>query len=80
MFMESKPVLFFRSLLFWIGFVITTGVFGLLILILFFTSSDTRLKIARLWAYSNSFLLKIFCGINFKVEGQENLNIKNGII
>lgn len=78
--MESKPVLFVRSTLFWIGFIISTGFFGLLILIFFFTPSDTRLKIARLWAYTNSFLLKIFCGINFKVEGRENLNIKNGIV
>ncbi len=78
--MESKPVLFIRSLLFWLGFIINTAVFGLLVVILFFTPSSFRLKIARLWSYSNNFLLKIFCGIDFKVEGQENLNIKTAII
>jgi 1-acyl-sn-glycerol-3-phosphate acyltransferase len=72
--METKPVLILRSILFWVGFIINTGVFGLLILILFFTPSSFRLKIARLWSYGNIFLLKIFCGLKFRVEGHENLN------
>lgn len=72
--MESKPVLFIRSLLFWLGFIINVVVFGLLIVFLFFTPSSFRLKIARLWSVTNNFLLKFFCGIDFKVEGKENLN------
>ena len=71
--MESKPVLFIRSLLFWFGFIINVVVFGLLIVFFFFTPSSFRLKIARLWSHANNFLLKIFCGIDFKVEGKENL-------
>jgi len=71
--MESKPVLFIRSLLFWLGFIINVVVFGLLIVLLFFTPSSFRLKIARLWSVTNNFLLKLFCGIDFKVEGKENL-------
>ncbi len=78
--MESKPVLFIRSLLFWLAFLINTVVFGLLVVILFFTDSSFRLRIARLWSYVNNFLLKVFCGITFKVEGQENLNIETAII
>jgi len=78
--MESKPVLFLRSLLFWFGFIINVIVFGLLIVFLFFTPSSFRLKIARLWSHTNNFLLKIFCGIDFKVKGQENLNVKTAII
>jgi len=78
--MESKPVLIFRSLLFWIGFILNTAVFGSLVLLFFFMPSDFRLKIARLWSHTNNFLLKIFCGINFKVEGKENLNVKTAII
>lgn len=78
--MESRPVLFVRSLLFWIGFVLNTLVFGLLILVLFFTPSTVRLKIARGWSLVNNFLLKIFCGITFKVEGTQNLNLDAAII
>ena len=72
--MESKPVLFFRSLLFWLGFIINVVVFGLLIVFFFFMPSSFRLRIARLWSLTNNFLLKLFCGIDFKVEGKENLN------
>lgn len=78
--MESKFILTIRSLLFWIGFIVNTGVFGLLILILFFTPSSFRLQLARLWSITNNFLLKVFCGIDFIVEGRENLQRQNAII
>lgn len=78
--MNSKPVLFVRSLLFWIGFVINVIVFGLSIVFLFFTPSSFRLKIARLWSRCNNLLLKVCCGIDFKVEGEENLNVETAII
>ena len=78
--MESKPVLIVRSILFWLGFIINVLVFGLLIIFLFFTPSSFRLKIARLWSRTNNLLLKIFCGIDFKVEGRENLDVKTAII
>ncbi len=71
--MNSKPVLYIRSLLFWLGFIVNVVVFGLLIVFLFFTPSSFRLKVARLWSVVNNLLLKIFCGIDFKVEGKENL-------
>ncbi len=70
-----RAVLFLRSLLFWFGFIINVVVFGLLIVLLFFTPSSFRLRIAWLWSRTNNFLLKICCGINYKVTGQENLNI-----
>jgi len=72
--MNSKPVLYIRSLLFWLGFIVNVVVFGLLIVLLFFTSSAFRLKIARVWSMVNNFLLKLFCGIDFKIEGKENLS------
>ncbi len=78
--MNSKPVLFVRALLFWLGFIINVVIFGLLIVFLFFTPSSFRLKVARLWSLSNNFLLKIFCGIDFKIEGEENLKVKTAII
>ena len=75
--MNSKPVLFIRSLLFWSGFILNVIVFGLLIVFLFFIPSSFRLKIARLWSLSNNFLLKVFCGIDFKVEGKGNAGRKS---
>ena len=78
--MFSHPVLFLRSILFWVGFIINTAVFGLLIVMLFFTPSAFRLKIARLWSLTNNLILKIFCGIDYRVKGLENLNIDTAII
>ena len=78
--MDSKAVLFVRSLLFWAGFIFNVAVFGLLIVFLFFTPSSFRLKIAKLWSLTNNFLLRIFCGIKYKVEGLENLDVETAII
>ncbi|MBE9567686.1 MAG: 1-acyl-sn-glycerol-3-phosphate acyltransferase [Proteobacteria bacterium] len=78
--MNSKPVLFVRSVLFWAGFLINTVFFGLAIVLLFFTSPRFRLKVARLWAKVNIALLKIFCGLTFEVSGQEHLDRENAII
>jgi len=78
--MSFKPFLYLGSFLFWIGFILNVGVFGLLIVILFFTPSSFRLRIAKLWSLTNNFLLHIFCGIKYKVEGLENLNVDTAII
>jgi 1-acyl-sn-glycerol-3-phosphate acyltransferase len=78
--MRSRVVLFIRSLLFWVSFIFNVIVFGLLIVLFFFTPSSFRLRIARLWSVSNNFLLKFFCGIDFKVAGKENLNVETAII
>ena len=78
--MQSKPVLYIRSLLFWLGFIINTVVFGMLIIFFFFTSPNFRLGIARVWSITNNFLLKVLCGITFTVEGEENLNVETAII
>ena len=78
--MQSIPVLYVRSLLFWIGFIVNTAVFGTSVVILFFTPSSFRLKIARVWSQVNNFLLKVFCGIDFTVAGKENLDVETAII
>lgn len=78
--MESRPILILRSALFWIGFILNTALFGTLIVLLFFTPSSVRVNVARLWAHGNVFLLKVFCGIDYTVEGQDNLNIDTAIV
>lgn len=78
--METRPVLYLRSLLFWIAFILNTALFGTAILLLFFTPSTVRVKTSRLWAIVNIYLLRIFCGLKYKVEGLENLDIDTAII
>ncbi len=78
--MNAKPVLFIRSLLFWLGFILNTLFFGLLIILLFFMPADVRVGIARYWSQVNVVLLRVFCGIRHEVKGRENLQRENAII
>jgi len=71
--MQSKPILVIRSALFWIGFILSTIFWGLLVILLFFTPADFRLRLARMWSRTNNVLLKLICGIDFRVRGAENL-------
>ena len=71
--MQSKPVLYLRSLLFWLGFIPNTIFFGSLVVLFFYVSRGFPLEMARRWSLTNTFLLKYFCGITHTVEGQENL-------
>jgi len=64
-----------------IFFLANVIIFGLFIVLIFFTSSCFRLRVARRWSQVNNFLLRIFCGIKYKVEGQEHLDsVKTAII
>jgi 1-acyl-sn-glycerol-3-phosphate acyltransferase len=64
---------FVRSLLFFLGMVIITPIFVVLILLLIPFSGVTRSRIASYWAHWSLFLLKITCNIDFKVLGRENI-------
>jgi len=72
--------LYLRSILFWLGFLVSTLIFGLLVILLFFTPSDFRLKISKLWAKSNLWLLKLICQLDYVIEGEENIAGKNAIV
>ncbi len=72
--------LYLRSILFWLGFLLTTTIFGLLVTVLFFTPSSFRLWIAKLWAVSNLWLLKVICNLDYVVEGKEYVGQQNAIV
>ncbi len=77
---HSRPLLYLRSVVFWLGFILTTVVFGLMIIVLFFTPPDFRLRIGRWWAQANLWLLKVICGLDYRVEGQEHIGERNAIV
>jgi 1-acyl-sn-glycerol-3-phosphate acyltransferase len=64
---------FVRSLLFFLGMVIITPIFTILIILLIPFSGITRSRVASYWAHWTMFLLKITCNIDFKVLGRENI-------
>jgi len=63
-----------RSLIYFSLFVVNTVVFGLLLSILGWVLPDSWSNaIANGWAALNSWLLKVICGLSYRVNGSENL-------
>ena len=70
---SSRPVLFIRSLLFWIYHIISLILVVGTALILFFLPLKMRYKIITSWAKSNVTFLKYVCKLDYKLEGMENI-------
>ena len=68
-----KFVRFIRSLAFFLGMLIITPIFTLLIILLIPFSGVTRSRIASYWAHWSMFLLKVTCNLGFEVRGRENI-------
>jgi len=66
-------MLFLRSLLFYIGQIISILVFTPLGIIIFPLKFETRYYLITRWAVFNLWWLKICCGVHYKVEGRENI-------
>ena len=62
-----------RSTFFWILFVPITTVFGLLLLLIFFAPLSARIAVIKLWIYSSLLALRWTCGLDYEIEGQENI-------
>lgn len=69
----SMPILFIRSLLFWIYHVISLLLVVTTALILFPLPLKARYKIITSWAKSNVTFLKYVCKVDYKLEGVENI-------
>lgn len=66
-------MLFLRSLLFYIGQVISILIFSPLGVIIFPLKFETRYYLITRWTVFNLWWLKICCNIRYKVEGKENI-------
>jgi 1-acyl-sn-glycerol-3-phosphate acyltransferase len=78
--MPSKPVLYIRSVLFWVGFMITTIIVGLAVILASPFESDVRLRISKTWAVVSLWLLKVICKLDYHVVGMENIGSRNAIV
>ncbi len=77
----NKILLYFRAILFWIGFALSTMLAGFISPLLLFLSTDTSYKILCPWANFNIWWIKITCGVNYQIIGEENIDLKrNGIV
>ena len=69
----NRPLLLIRALLFWIIFFISTIVISLFALVLRLFPEYWRYTLLVSWNRLNIWSLKVICGLNYRVEGLENL-------
>jgi len=69
----NRPLLLLRSLLFWLWFIASTIFMALPVLIVALISRHWGIKLAIVWTRINLFGLKIFCDLDCKVHGLENI-------
>jgi len=70
-----------RSLIYFALFVVNTIVFGLLLSILGWVTPDSWSNaVANSWAALNSWLLKVICGLSYRISGSENLPAAAAVI
>lgn len=71
----------FRSLVFFFFFVLLTLIFGLVLAVLgWFIPNDWKEGISNTWSAIVLWLLKVICGLDYRVEGSENLPREPAII
>ena len=62
-----------RSLLFFLGMLIVTPIFALLVILMLPFSNVTRCRMASYWAHCALFWLKVTCNLSYEVRGRENI-------
>lgn len=68
-----------RSLIFTLCFFLSTTVYAVVVLLLCWLPHRHLWRLARSWASLNLRLLEKLCGLNFVVEGRENIPLGNHI-
>lgn len=66
-------MLWIRSVLFFLGMIIITPIFSILVILLFPLSNVTRSRIASGWAHFVMFWLRFTCNLKYEVRGRENI-------
>ncbi len=77
---QYKPLLFIRSALFWGVFTTSTLIYGTLSPLLFLLPLPRRYPIVMSWTRLNLVALKLICGIDYRVEGHDNLPAESTIV
>lgn len=69
----NHPLLFLRAVLFWVVFAPSTIVFSLFAIFLRVLPENRRYSLIVNWNRLNILALKVICGLDYRVEGMENL-------
>jgi 1-acyl-sn-glycerol-3-phosphate acyltransferase len=62
-----------RSLLFFLGMLVISPIFSILVILLLPFSNIARCRMASYWAHCSLFWLKLTCNLGFEVRGRENI-------
>lgn len=73
-------MLFFRSLLFFLGQAMSAVFFGLFGLMMFFFPYSFRYRFITSWSHFVIWWAKVVCGIHYRVTGKEHLPAKASIV
>ncbi|MFO1350734.1 MAG: lysophospholipid acyltransferase family protein [Gammaproteobacteria bacterium] len=65
--------LFIRSILFFLGFVISTVIIASLVLMAFFLPLRYRYGITKIWTRFNIWSARSICGITYAIDGAEHI-------
>ncbi len=78
--MQSKPMLFFRSLLFYLLLGLATVMVVPLLLLCLVLPGTQRNKAMARWSTGVMEILRVVCGVKYEVVGLQNIPSENGII
>ncbi len=76
----NRPVLYIRSLVFWIFSIANTLIMALPVLGFSLFSYRLAAASAKIWARLNLLALRVFCNLSCEVEGQDNVPEKGCIV
>jgi 1-acyl-sn-glycerol-3-phosphate acyltransferase len=77
---SSYPVLWLRSLAFWLLFPVSIVVFALLLLLTFPITLSLRWQLVQLWVRLIMWWLRITCRLDFEVQGREHIPEQAAIV
>ncbi len=78
--LPPRPVLYLRSLLFWVVFAISIAVYWLPVLVSVVLPLRRRYDVVNLWVRFVIWWLKVTCKINFELRGSEHTALEPAII
>ena len=73
-------MLYLRSLLFYIGMIVSAATMGPFSFLLLPANFTIRYRFLTMWARMNLWALEKLCGLRYEVEGKENIPASNGLI
>lgn len=70
---NNRPLLFLRAIIFWSVFAASTIIFSMFAIVLRLLPEQRRYPLLVNWNRLNIWSLSVICGLDYRVEGLENL-------